>query len=187
MADAPLPSVDQLLLRVAAGDRSAFTDLYDSVAPLVVGIARKVVRDPSRAEEIAHDALVDVWRRAPRFDPSRGSATGWIGTITRRRAIDVVRAEQASRNRELKVTESAPPPLADPVADIVTRADEHARVRAALNGLTDLEREAIDLAYFGGLTYRQVSERLAVPLGTVKTRMRSALARLGGLLEGQDD
>ncbi|CAN5899639.1 sigma-70 family RNA polymerase sigma factor [soil metagenome] len=180
-------TLDVLLGRCAAGDESAFAELYDQVVDSVYGLARAVVRDPSMAEEIAHDVLLEVWDKASRFDPERGRAKAWIATITRRRAIDVVRSEQAGRNRETRVATSSPPPPTDPVGDHVVDLVEHKLVRQGLEGLTELQRQAIDLAYFGGLTYRQVAQHLDVPLGTIKTRMRDGLKRLAGTFGGEHE
>lgn len=172
-------SPDQLLVAVARGDREAYADLFDFVAPKVVGVARRVVRDPARSEEVAQEVLAEVWRNAPRFDPDRGSAMTWIMTIAHRRAVDCVRSVQASRDRDDRVgTRDGVVRPFDEVAEAVEVDDEHRRVRESLSILTDLQREVIELAYFGGHTYREVAELLDTPLGTVKTRMRDGLIRL---------
>lgn len=176
--------INALMRQVASGDRAAFAGLYDEVAAMVYGIALRVVRDPTRAEDVAQEAMIDVWRTAPRFDPDRGSAKGWIATIAHRRAVDVVRSEQASRDRVEKVGHRQPAANNDPVVEEVEDRDERSRVRAALSGLTDLQRQAIELAYYQGNTYRQVAEGLDAPLGTVKTRLRDGLKRLAEILEG---
>lgn len=175
-------TLDQLLTRSATGDESAFAEFYDAAIDSVFGLARSVVRDPSMAEEIAHDVMLEVWAKAADFDPERGSAKAWVATITRRRAIDVVRSEQASRLRDQKVGSASITPASDPVAERVIDLDDHDRVRRGLDVLTDIQRQAIELAFYHGLTYRQVSEHLGVPLGTIKTRMRDALKRLGGIM-----
>lgn len=178
----PEPSLDDLLVQVAGGDRAAFSHFYDGVIGTVFGLARSVVRDPARAEEIAHDVMLEVWAKAHTFSTERGSARAWVATITRRRAIDVVRSEQATRRRDTRSVE--PAVLAgDPVADTVADRDDRERIRAGLESLTEIQREAIELAYFGGLTYRQVADHLDLPLGTVKTRMRDALGRLAAIME----
>lgn len=180
----PADTIDDLLVAVAHGDRGAFDRLYDRVAGTVFGVAKRVLVDPHRAQEVAQDVLVEVWRRADRFDPSRGSALAWIATMTRRRAIDVVRAEEASRRRE--TDDPASPEAADPVAENVVQIDERHRVRSAVGRLTDLQREAVELAFYGGLTHRQIADRLGIPLGTVKTRIRDGLLRLGTMMETDD-
>lgn len=162
---------------IAGGDRSAFTQLYDDVVDTVYGIARKVAVDPSRAREIAQDVLFEVWEKADRFDPNKGSAITWIAVMTRRRAIDVVRSAESSRNREERVTVD-PGSRPDPVGDQVQTSDEHQRVRVALDALTDLQRQALELAFFQDLTHTQIADALDAPLGTVKTRIRDGLKRL---------
>ena len=177
---------DELLVRCAGGDDDAFAQFYDAMVDAVFGLARAVVRDAAMAEEITHDVLLEIWGKASEFDPSRGSARAWTATITRRRAIDVVRSEQSGRNREERTGSAVAPPATDPVGEQVVDADDRTRVRAALAHLSELQRQAIDLAYFQGLTYREVSEALDVPLGTVKTRMRDGLRRLAGIVEADD-
>jgi RNA polymerase sigma-70 factor (ECF subfamily) len=168
--------VDELMSRVADGDRDAFAALYDAVASRVYGLIRRVVRDATLAEEVAQEALVEVWRTAARFDRTRGSAAGWIFTIAHRRAVDRVRAEQAAADRERR-TASASVPFDDVIEEVTARLEQHA-VRRCLDTLTRLQREAILLAFYGGLTYREVADRLDAPLPTVKTRMRDGLIRL---------
>lgn len=168
--------VDELMTRVAHGDRDAFAALYDAVAARVYGLIRRVLRDAALAEEVAQEALVEVWRTAGRFDPTRGSAVGWIFTIAHRRAVDRVRAEQAAAARERR-TATASVPFDDVVEQVTTRLEQHA-VRRCLDSLTRLQREAVLLAFYGGLTYREVADRLRTPLPTVKTRMRDGLIRL---------
>lgn len=170
-------SLEELLSAVADGDRDAFSDLYDEIAGTVYGLARKVVVDPSRAQEIAQDVLLEVWRKASGFDPERGSAITWIAVMTRRRAIDVVRSSESSRSREEKmIADSGDDP--DPVSDVVVSLDERRQVRRAMAALTDLQREALELAFFRGLSHREVAAELETPLGTVKTRIRDGLSRL---------
>ncbi len=170
------PSLEVLLSLVAAGDRAAFERLYDDVADVVFGLARKVVIDRELAREIAQEVLVEVWRKANTYDSSRGSGMTWIAVMTRRRAIDVVRSVEASRRRETAVPDSPPSP--DPVGDRVVDREEHSQVRTALDELSTLQRQAIDLAFFGGQTHSQIAETLQLPLGTVKTRIRDGLLRL---------
>jgi RNA polymerase sigma-70 factor, ECF subfamily len=174
-ATAPL---DELLLRVARGDAAAFELLYDRVAGSVFGVIRRVLRDPAQSEEVAQEVLVEVWRTATRFDRGRGSASTWIHTMAHRRAIDRVRSAQASHDRdELAAVRDHRPPY-DEVADQVESRLEQEQVRRCLQDLTDIQRESVTLAYYGGHTYREVAELLDVPLGTVKTRMRDGLIRL---------
>ncbi|MFA9432746.1 ECF RNA polymerase sigma factor SigK [Egicoccus sp. AB-alg2] len=174
----PAPTDDDLLLDVARGDQAAYAALYDRIAGLVYGIVRRVVRDPAQSEEVAQEVLVEVWRTAARFDPDRGSAHTWILTMAHRRAIDRVRSEQASRDRTHRVGQGQQQREYDAVSEEVEVAFEHEQVRAALATLTDLQREAVELAYYKGYTYREVAELLDTPLGTIKTRMRDGLIRL---------
>lgn len=170
--------LNRLLLEAATGDKGSFAALYDATASMVFGIALRVVRDRTIAEDVAQEIYVEVWRTAGRFDPDRGSAKAWITTMTHRRAVDHVRREQSQRNRTRRAAAVSDTPGSDPAIEVEDRLD-HERVRSAMDDLTDLQREAVELAYYGGLTYREVAERLGAPLGTVKTRMRDGLLRLG--------
>ena len=170
-----------LIQRVGRGDQAAFGDLYDSTAPLVHGVVLKIVRDPSHAEEVVQEVFVELWRIAPRFDPAKGTVTSWVATIAHRRAVDRVRSEQAARNRVERESTRVERPH-DEVADSVVAHDhaqfERRRVRRALERLTSMQREAVELAYFGGHTYREVAVLLDVPEGTIKTRIRDGMIRL---------
>ena len=169
--------LDALLAGVADGDRDAFSQFYDHMADLVFGIARRVVVDPDLAAEITQEVFLEVWRKAGGFAPERGSARTWVAVMAKRRAIDVVRSTQSARDRdEAQVTATVQ--LGDPVGETVADHDDRARVSAALDLLTEVQRQALDLAFFGGLSHREVAERLDVPLGTVKTRIRDGLTRL---------
>lgn len=171
-------ALEALLARVATGDRQAYAAVYDRVAASVYGLILRVLRDPAQSEEVTQEVLLEVWRTAARFDAARGSANAWVMTMAHRRAVDRVRSEQASRNRDERVATRGDAPAFDQVAEEVERRADHQQVRQALDQLTDLQREAIQLAYFGGHTYREVAELLDAPLGTVKTRLRDGLTRL---------
>jgi RNA polymerase sigma-70 factor, ECF subfamily len=171
-------SDEDLLAAVARGDQRAFAQLYDRHAGLVYGVVKRVLRDPSQSEEVAQEVLVEVWRTATRFDPARGSAQTWMLTMAHRRAIDRVRSEQASRDRNDRIGQRDQSRPFDEVAEAVEVRFEHEQVREALSALTDLQREAVELAYYNGYTYREVAELLDTPLGTIKTRMRDGLIRL---------
>jgi RNA polymerase sigma-70 factor, ECF subfamily len=169
---------EDLLLAVARGDQAAFADVFDRFGGSVFGVVKRVVRDPSQSEEVAQEVMVEVWRTATRFDPDRGTARTWILTMAHRRAIDRVRSEQASRERTDRIGVRDRSRAFDEVAEAVELRFEHQQVRESLTALTELQREAVELAYYGGHTYREVAELLDTPLGTVKTRMRDGLIRL---------
>lgn len=174
--------LDDLLLATGRGDEQALGELYDALAPAVFGLAKRVVRDPARAEEIAQDVFVSVWRFATRFDPAKGSARTWVMTLTHRRAVDVVRSEEASARREQEAASDEPP--YDSVQEQATSWLEAQQVRNCLGDLTDLQREAVTLAYYGGYTYPEVASLLQQNLSTVKTRMRDGLIRLRDCMGG---
>ncbi len=171
-------SDEELLLRAARGDREAFGQLYDRLAGRVLGVIRKVLRDPSYSEEVTQEVFTEAWRKANRFDPGKSRATTWLLTMAHRRAIDRVRSEQASRDRAGEVGREEHERPFDQVAGRVGTSLEHEQLRAALDELTDLQHEAIQLAYYRGCTYREVSELLDAPPGTIRTRIRDGLIRL---------
>ena len=166
-----------LLTLVARGDEVAFSAVYEQMGASVYGLARRVIRDPSRAEEVAQEVFLQVWQTAARFDPARGKGKSWILTLTHRRAVDAVRHDQAATNRDLKYDWSGGPDY-DQVEEEVTVNLEHQQVRKCMGGLTDLQREAVGLAYYQGYTYAEVASVLDVNPATIKTRMRDGLVRL---------
>jgi RNA polymerase sigma-70 factor (ECF subfamily) len=180
----------RLLIEAGTGSSDAFAEVYAEVVDQVLRVAVRVIRDPDMAEDIAQEALVEAWRKAPEFDPSRGGARTWILTIAHRRAVDRVRREQRQRDQieaEAAVAEREERPAdQDTVVEVDFREWQSERVRGALASLSDLQREAIELAYYGGQTHTEVSEHLGIPLGTAKTRIRDGLTRLRDTLkEGQ--
>ena len=169
------------LLEMATGDRSAVGALYDELADAVYGTVRRVLRDPARSEELTQEIFVEAWRTAVRFDPTRGSGRGWVLTMAHRRAVDCVRSEQRRRDREAREATAAPNEPAGP-EEIVEGRVERQLVAEALAGLSELQRRAIELAYYGGHTHREIAELLDLPLGTVNTRIRDGLIRLPEVL-----
>lgn len=177
-------SPDELLVEIGRGNRGAFAAFYDQTVARVYGVVRSVLRDPARSEEVTQEVMVELWRTAPRYDSSMGSALTWATTIAHRRAVDRVRSEQASREREARdLRERSALTSGADVAAVAERRLDIARVRAALEQLNPTQRESIELAFFGGHTHREVAALLDLPLGTVKTRIRDGLIRLRDHLE----
>ncbi|GGN28800.1 RNA polymerase sigma factor SigK [Lentzea pudingi] len=174
----PGETAEDLLALVARGDEPAFGRLYDLAAGMVFGLVRRVLRNEAQSEEVFQEVMLEVWRTASRFDPSRGKATTWIMTMAHRRAVDRVRSAQAATNRDERVAAMTVDTPFDEVVEQVTDRIEQRKVRRCLSSLTDLQRESVLLAYYQGYSYPEVSTLLSVPLGTVKTRMRDGLIRL---------
>ncbi len=176
------PDADALLPRVALGDSQAFEALYDVMGASVYGLARRVVRDPSRAEDVTQEAFLEVWRKAPSFDANRGSAKTWVMTIVHRRAVDAVRRNESQKRYDGRATVDEV--SHDEPADRLLEQEEHTAVRGCLDTLTELQLESVRLAYFNGYTYAEVATLLGKPLPTIKTRMRDGLIRLRDCLGG---
>ncbi|MFD7463081.1 sigma-70 family RNA polymerase sigma factor [Streptomyces tendae] len=172
------PDLQQLIREVALGNQDSFAAVYDAVAGSVLGVARAVLRDQAQSEEVAQEVLVEVWRTAPRYRPERGTVVNWILTLAHRRAVDRVRSVEAAAARDHKAALLERTPEYDEVTEQVETRLEREQVRRCLRTLTEIQRQSVTLAYYRGLTYRQVAEALAVPLGTVKTRLRDGLIRL---------
>jgi RNA polymerase sigma-70 factor (ECF subfamily) len=153
--------------------------VYDALAPVAYGASIGVLRDPDHAAEVTQEVMVEVWQTAARFDAARGSARTWVATLARRRAVDRVRSEQARRDRDQRDTDLRNGESArDVVVEDVERSLDGSAVRRCIEGLTPTQREAVVVAYYGGLTYREVAEQLGAALPTVKSRIRDGLIRL---------
>jgi RNA polymerase sigma-70 factor (ECF subfamily) len=174
--------VDLLIGRVARGDARAFEALYDELSSAVFGLARRVVRDPARAEDVTQEVFLEVWRKAGRFDSALGKAKTWVMTIAHRRSVDAVRRSESQKRQDHKVVPGEVGQ--DEPADTLIRTEEHSAVRDCLETLTELQLESVRLAYFNGYTYNEVATLLEKPLPTIKTRMRDGLIRLRDCLEG---
>lgn len=187
MPSSPSPSSTadrDLVARAAAGEERAIAGLYDRYGQVLYAVAYRIVGERADAEEVVLDAFAQAWREAPRFEASRGSVAGWLTMIARSRALDLVRA-RSRRDRITTTAASARPdaPLAmgerrpDPAAGL-DHAERRREVRQALDSLSAPQRQAIELAYYEGLSQSEIAERLQEPLGTIKTRIRLGMQRL---------
>lgn len=167
-----------MLRAVAKGEEAAFATLYDETAARVHGLVLRIVRNPAQAEEVTQEVYLEVWRRASRFDPRRGSPFAWLMTMAHRRAVDRVRSAQSASTRDETWEARGREVQFDTTAETAAARLDARRVRAALDELTDAQREAVSLAYLGGYTHREVAGLLDLPLGTAKTRIRDGLIRL---------
>lgn len=178
-ADPAQLSDEALLAAVARSEEPALAELYDRFGSVAYGLALRVLRDPALAEDAVQDAFLQVWRSAERFDAARARASTWLLTFVHRRAVDLVRRED---RRRTEPAESAPEPSGPGADEAVTARSRREIVREALRRLPPEQREAIELAYYGGLTQSELAERLSQPLGTIKSRMFTGLQRLQALL-----
>jgi len=174
----------QLVARVSAGDHSALSALYDRHGGMVYSIALSILRDPGNAEDVAQDVFITLWTRPDRYNPDVGRFAPWFYRVARNRSIDVIR----QRRREVMPDEPAVfelmlGPSDDSPSDTVVERSQAERVRSALGGMPEEQRSLIELAYFGGLTQSQMSDHLDIPLGTIKTRVRTGLRRLREILD----
>ena len=177
-------SDEALVALVARGDESALGELYDRVGRVAYGIAYRVLRDDRLAEDAVQEGFLAAWRAAATFRADRAKASTWIVTLVHRRAVDIVRREERRRAEPLETETRADP--TDPsgsAEDAAWLGFERDRVQAALRALPDTQREAIELAYYGGYSQSELAERLGLPLGTIKSRMFAGLARLRELLD----
>ena len=147
-----------LLVRVADGDQQAFSELYDQVSPRVFGLIKRLLRDHSQSEEVTQEVFLEIWQTATRFDPNKGAASTWILTMAHRRAVDRVRSSQSSRDRDTRICSRDYSPDYDNVAETIEVRIEHERVEKAMSRLTELQRQAVSLAYYGGFSNSEVAE-----------------------------
>ena len=184
----PSPPHDDALLaqRIRSGDRTALGELYDRYASLALATALRVVADRQLAEDLVHDAFVATWQKIERFDPERGSLRAWLLTIVRNRALDRVRGMRASIEVGAADDQSLLRTGANPTWEAAIARRSAAQLRGALEELPSEQREAIELAYFGGRTYREIAVLTGVPLGTANGRLRLALAKLRDALSLTD-
>lgn len=172
----------ELVQRIAGGDRDALAALYDRYAPLLLGVARRLLGDPREAEDLVHDVLLEVWRQAGDFDPDRGSPRSWIFVRLRSRALDRRKAAGVIRTVPLTAAQlERPGPDDDP-----SLAPDRARIRRALQALSPAQRTVLVLGYFEGLSSSEIAERIDVPIGTVKSRVAAALRALRDGLAGPE-
>jgi RNA polymerase sigma-70 factor (ECF subfamily) len=163
---------------VAQGDQAAFGALYDLVAPRVLGLVKRLLVDHAQSEEVTQEIFLEIWQTATRYESGRGGASTWIMTMAHRRAVDRIRSSQAGRDRDTKIGIRDLAVAYDHVAETVEVRIEHERVEKAMSRLTQLQRQAVSLAYYGGYSHSEVADMLHIPLGTVKTRLRDGLIRL---------
>jgi RNA polymerase sigma-70 factor (ECF subfamily) len=166
-----------LMVAVARGDASAFSALYDRLAPTVLGICLRVLRDRAEAEEVLGDVFLDLWRRADRYDSSRGAVAAYLVTQARTRAIDRLRSKARRQARETEVPEASPAPGPGPLEGTVAK-ETRRHVLEAMGELSEVQRRALELAYFQGMTHTEVAAALGEPLGTIKTRIRQGMLHL---------
>lgn len=167
-----------LLTRAAAGDRAAFTRFYDLTSSRIYGLALRVLRDRTHAEEVVQEAYLQYWQRAGEYHPDRGSVISWMMTIVHRRAVDRIRSEELSRRRTEQYTAQNGTVSEPSTLDLVLQHEESITLRDCLGRLTDLQRNSIELSYFSGMTYPEVAAHTATPLPTTKSRIRDGLRRL---------
>ncbi|WP_291043819.1 sigma-70 family RNA polymerase sigma factor [Herbiconiux sp.] len=178
--DVPEPEtpLEELLHAVSTGDQSSFSELYDRTAPRVLGLVKRVLVDHAQSEEVTQEIFLEIWRTATKFESARGSAMSWILTMTHRRAVDRVRSSQSGHDRDERIGLRDIEPAFDHVSESVEIRIEHERVKRAMAQLTELQRQAISLAYYGGYSHTEVAGLLGIPVGTVKTRLRDGMIRL---------
>ena len=169
---------ETMLAQIAGGDQAAFGALYDEISPRVFGLIRRLLVDHSQSEEVTQEVFLEIWQNASRYEPNKGGASTWILTMAHRRAVDRIRSSQSGRDRDVKIGIRDYVADYDNVADTVETTIEHERVKEAMSQLTELQRQAVTLAYYGGYSHSEVAAMLKVPIGTVKTRLRDGMIRL---------
>ncbi|WP_446664759.1 ECF RNA polymerase sigma factor SigK [Flexivirga sp. B27] len=180
-----IPALADLLRQVGQGDDAAFAQLYDATASRLHGLVQRILVDRAMSEEVTQEVFLEIWRTSPRFDPARGSALSWLFTIAHRKAVDRVRSSEAARSRDTAYVATQAEPAYDSTAEHVDGTLRAETVRAAIASLSALQREAVELAYFEGVSHAEVARRLDIPLGTAKSRIRDGLARLRATLGGE--
>ena len=175
-------SDEALVALVARADEDALAELYDRVSRIAYGLALRVLRDERHAEDAVQEAFLQVWRSAATFRAERAKASTWILTLVHRRAVDLVRREER-RQADPLTDDSALGEAPEDTEEAAWLRFERERVQAALKELPDVQREALELAYYGGFSQSELADRLGVPLGTIKSRMFAGLARLRELLD----
>lgn len=175
----------ELLRRIGQGDRASFEAFYDRFARVLFSIAYRLLRNEEAAEDVLQDVFVQIWKKAPLYDPARGKPLTWAVTLTRHRAIDIIRSTQrrGQLHEDLKLERGARERFDDHDSfTAMASGERHESVRAAMQKLSEEQRQAIELAFFGSFTQAEISERLALPLGTVKARIRRGMMNLQRLL-----
>nr|WP_245555695.1 ECF RNA polymerase sigma factor SigK [Gordonia soli] len=185
-SNAGVAELPDLLARIAAGDTAAFARFYDLTSSRVHGMVLRVLRDPGYSEETTQEVFLQVWRTAKNYDPALGSPLAWLITVAHRRAVDRVRTESSSSRRDVEYGAKQNVSEFDEVAEAVESRETSMSVRSCLDTLTAVQRESVDLAYYEGLTYREVADQLTVALPTVKSRIRDGLRRLRSCLGDRD-
>ncbi len=175
----------ELLRRIGQGDRTSFEQFYERFSRVLFSIAFRLLRNEQAAEDVLQEVFVQIWKKAPLYDPARGKPMTWAVTLTRHRAIDIIRSTQrrGQLNEEVKLETEVGEKFDDRDSfSAATSGERHDFVREAMQKLSDEQREAIELAFFGSLTQAEIAERLSLPLGTVKARIRRGMMKLRGLI-----
>ena len=181
MSEEPSESMEVLLLQgIAEGDQQAFAQLYDRFSGLLYSLAIRILNDPKEAEDVLQEVFLQIWAKASLFDPKAGKPSGWALTLTRNKAIDRLRTSQRRHRLLDQITAQADPPAGAPgqAAEKIQADEEAALIRSVVAALPYEQRQAIELAFFGGLTQTEISERLKQPLGTIKARIRRGMLQL---------